>query len=419
MARNFPIPPVVAAAAVVAALYAWTVVALTPSHPGAIGLDLNALGSDYTVFYSGLQFYFDGKLSALFDGNQLTAYRNASFASWLAYPSPFLPWVYPPSFLLLLLPFSLLAFLPSYILFMLVTGGLLFLALWYGADRRDARLWVLLAALLGPGAAINVSMGQNAFLTAALLIGGLRLVRASPALGGLVLGLATIKPQFWLLVPVALVADRQWRALAWCFAGAALLALASAAVFGLDLWRQWIELAAGNYWAADAKWVGYGRAWGTSVFADVAALGQPAPVAEMMQSAAFVLAAGLTWLGFRQRLPPDQKIANLLACTILAAPHSSLHDLVLLGAAAALWLGEAAVSERPLTHWTLALALWLTPIFNPPLGTLIGSITPLLIIGFSGLILLGNRASSRSRLAPIAGQTAASGPDPGQPQVLK
>ncbi|MBV9824457.1 MAG: DUF2029 domain-containing protein [Alphaproteobacteria bacterium] len=414
MSRNPSIPPIIAAVAVIAALYAWAVVALTPAHPGAIGLDLNALGSDYTVFYSGLKFYFDGKLPLLFDGDLLTAYRNTTFAHWLAYPSPFLPWVYPPNFLLLLLPFGLLSFLPSYILFTAITAALLALALWYGADRRETRVLVLVAALLGPAAAINVSMGQNAFLTAALLVGGMRLARTRPALGGIVLGLATIKPQFWVLVPVALAADRQWRALVWCFAGAALLALASAAVFGLDVWRQWIELAGGNYWTANAKWVGYGRAWGTSVFAGVAALGQPAAIADLAQSAAIVLGIGLTWLGTRLRLPPDLKIANLLACTILAAPHSSIHDLVLLGAAAALWSGNAAQLDRPLAHWTLALALWLTAIFNPPAATPIGSITPLLIVGFSALILVSNRAA----VAAVPTASTAPAPGPSRPQML-
>jgi hypothetical protein len=48
--------------------------------------------------------------------------------------------------------------------------------------------------------------GQNGFLTAALLIGGWRALRWSPLLGGALLGLVTLKPQFYVLAPVALVA---------------------------------------------------------------------------------------------------------------------------------------------------------------------------------------------------------------------
>src|SRR5437588_863727 len=84
----------------------------------------------------------------------------------------------------------------------------------------------------GPAAAINAGMGQNAFLMAALLVGGFRVLRTCPALGGAILGLLTMKPQFWLLVPVALAAGREWRALLWSVATAIGLALLSLAMFG-------------------------------------------------------------------------------------------------------------------------------------------------------------------------------------------
>ncbi|HKS88570.1 MAG TPA: glycosyltransferase family 87 protein, partial [Stellaceae bacterium] len=377
---RFPVVAMLAAA--VAAIYAWTVVALTPSHHGAIGLDLNALGSDYTVFYSGAQYFFDGKLAQLFNGDQFTDFRNALFANWLSSPSPFVPWVYPPSFLLLMLPFGALPFVASYAAFQAVTALLLALALNYRADRPEARPLVMVLALIGPAAAMNFGWGQNAFLATALLVGGFRLLPTRPVLGGIVLGLLTVKPQFWILVPVALVAARQWRALVWSLIAAAALAAASAAVFGIDLWRQWLELALGGYWQSDAKWVGYARVWGMSVFATLFSTGVPGEWAELGQWAATLIGAALTYLGFRARLPHDNRIAVLLACTILAAPHSSLHDLVLLATAAALWMGAAAEDGATLPQWTLALAVWLTALYNPPIVSPVGRLTPLLILAF-------------------------------------
>src|SRR5260370_4005078 len=90
---------------------------------------------------------------------------------------------------------------------------------------------------------------------------------------------------------------------------------------------------------------------------------------------------------FGLRLRGDQKIAVLLAATILAAPHSSLADTVLLATAAALWSGEAAQGRASLAKWTLALALWLTPLFNPPLVSPVGRLTPLLILGFVAMTI--------------------------------
>ena len=54
---------------------------------------------------------------------------------------------------------------------------------------------------------------------------------------GILLGMATIKPQLGLLLPVALVAARQWRALAAAAATVAALVLLSAWAFGLDALR--------------------------------------------------------------------------------------------------------------------------------------------------------------------------------------
>jgi alpha-1,2-mannosyltransferase len=385
--RKAQIPPVIAAVAAVAAVYAWTVFATTPAYPGAIGLNLNALGTDWMVFYSGAQWFFDGNLGALFDGERFTAYLNAAFAGWLSEPTPFRPWVYPPSYLLAMLPFGTLPFIASYVAFQLASATLLGAALWYRADRSNARVLVLSAALLGPAAAINAGMGQNAFLTAALLVGGFRLLRMRPALGGAILGLLTMKPQFWLLVPVALAAGREWKALLWSVVAAIGLALASLAVFGVDCWRHWLELAQASYADPHGKWVELGRMWGDSIYACAASAGMPETVADLAQMAGMLLAIALVYRAFRLRLPCDQQIAVLLAATILAAPHSSLADTVLLAAAAALWSGEAAQGGAVLAKWTLALALWLTPLFNPPLVSPVGRLTPLLILGFIAMTI--------------------------------
>jgi hypothetical protein len=392
--RRVHIPGVILAVAAIAALYAWAVVALTPAHPGSIGLNLNALGTDWMVFYGAVQWFFDGNLGGLFDGERFTAYLNSAFSGWLTQPTPFRPWVYPPSYLLAMLPFGTLPFALSYVAFQLVSAGLLAAALWFGSDRPGARPLVIVAALFGPAAAINVGMGQNAFLSAALLVGGCRMLRSRPALGGVILGMLTMKPQFWLLVPVALAAGREWRALLWSILGGIGLTLASALVFGIDSWRHWLLLAQASYADPQGKWVELGRLWGDSIYACLVAGGASQTVANAAQAAGTLLGVALVYGAFRLPLAGDRKIAVLLACTILAAPHSSLADTVLLATAAALWMGEAVEGEAaegvaPLAPWTLALALWLVPLVNPPLVSPIGRLTPLLILGFVAMFLAG------------------------------
>ncbi len=76
----------------------------------------------------------------------------------------------------------------------------------------------VLFALGFPAAIWNITAGQNGFLTAALIGGTLGLLERHPALAGICLGLLTYKPQFGLLFPIVLIADRRWLTIVACYA---------------------------------------------------------------------------------------------------------------------------------------------------------------------------------------------------------
>jgi len=389
--RSAPaIPGIIVAVGVVAACYAWAVIVLTPTHPGSIGLNLNALGTDFMVFHTGARWFFGGRLDALFDGTGFTEYLNAAFAGWLSQPIAFRPWVYPPSYLLLMLPLGALPFVTAYASFQLLTAAVLAIALWH-VSRREVRVPVMAVALLGPAAAINAGMGQNAFLTSALIVAGFGLRPTRPLVGGAILGLLTAKPQFWPLVPIALIAMRDWRALTAAIAAAVMLAGVSAAVFGLGAWQHWLELARASYADPNGEWMELGRLWGGSVYACLATAGAPPALASAGQAAASITGAATVFLTFRAALPPNSRIAIVLAATVLTAPHTSLSDTALLGTAAALWAGELAKAGVPLAHWTLALAVWIAALVNPPVLSPVGRLTPLLLLAFVAVVLTGAR----------------------------
>ena len=88
------------------------------------------------------------------------------------------------------------------------------------------RLRTVLVALFAPASVINLGFGQNGFLTAALLIGGIRLTPSRQLIGGALLGLLAYKPQFGLVVAVAVIAAGLWRA---AFAAVLTIGAASAA----------------------------------------------------------------------------------------------------------------------------------------------------------------------------------------------
>src|SRR5260370_28092721 len=78
----------------------------------------------------------------------------------------------------------------------------------YVIVRRPVAIALVLAC---PFTAWNFIAGQNGFLTGALLGGSLLCLERQPVLAGILIGCLSYKPQFGILLPVALIAARQWR----------------------------------------------------------------------------------------------------------------------------------------------------------------------------------------------------------------
>ncbi len=76
------------------------------------------------------------------------------------------------------------------------------------------RAFGLLLAIAFPMVFTNTLVGQNGFLTAALIGGTLYLMPVRPVLAGICLGLLSYKPQYGLLFPIVLIAAAQWRVFA-------------------------------------------------------------------------------------------------------------------------------------------------------------------------------------------------------------
>ena len=373
-------------AALIGSLYGWAVLVSTIVQPGFIGLNHIALGTDWMVFYGAIRSALDHNLSLLMNGDDFTAYLNRSMADRLSVPLAFRPWFYPPSFLILLLPFAPLGFAASYVAFQLSTAGLLAAALIRDACNSATARYVAAGVLLSPAATLNIIDGQCAFLITALIVAGVRLLKLRPILAGAVLGLLAFKPQFCLLVPIALMAMGQWKSLLTAACSALALAAVSALVFGLEIWIWWVPQAIDNLVSPDPKWAVYGRLWGHSVWACAVLLGIPERLASLLQIAAIVGSATATFLAFRSSLSRDKQLAVLLAATVLAAPHSGPYDATLLVAAVGVWLAVNSDAPR-FAHWILGLGIWMVPLLSPPVYVVAGRFSPLLTVALIGLIL--------------------------------
>jgi hypothetical protein len=389
-------PAVLWLPALAACLYGWAVFATTFTHPGAIGLNYIAPGTDWMVLYAAIRLALTGGFALTLDGAAFTAHLNTTFAAWLPEPLFYRPWVYPPSFLVLLYPFAGLGFLGSYLAFQLTTAALMTAALLHRATNRRAATWIALAALACPAASINVVDGQCGFLVAALLVLGIRLLGPHSLLAGAVLGLLSVKPQFGLLIPFALLARRDTAAILGATASTLALIALSIAAFGLTPWTDWFSQTLHSFSAPDSAWLTFGRLWGNSVYACAALLGLPPWLASTLQATALLAAAAATYTAFRPAPPTDRPLALLLAATILAAPHSSTYDAVLLTVAAGLWLAIRPIPN--LGPWIMALCLLVSPLIGPPMLSPIGRAVPILVAGFIAILLRQTKQEKQALL---------------------
>jgi alpha-1,2-mannosyltransferase len=380
------------AAALLFGLYGWAMVAATATcHDGAIGPAFNAVGADWVIWQTAAGAIFHHGLAHIYDQLWITQTVNHDYAAWLSAPEPYPVFPYPPVMLLLVVPFALLPMPLSMLLFELLSFAALAWALRKLAGEKVAWLFLVIGVALSPAAANNIMAGQNAFLTAALLTGGFSLLSTRPATAGALLGLMLFKPQYFPLIAVALVALKSWRALGAMAATALLLSLTSAALFGLDIWRAWANTFLhpqaipgginGNDW---------GHLWDSSVATCLQMLGAPHWAQTGGQGLAALAAVALVWRAFRAELDLPARLAVLCCATLLASPHVSSYDMVLLALAGLIAVARLGATARPLVL-LLPLAAYTAPLYNPPRASPLGEATPLLLLALAGWFLASSR----------------------------
>ena len=286
---------------------------------------------DAFAIWSWGRFLHDHPAAAIYDPATL---RAAQLALGLD-PGASYPFIYPPSYLPVL---WLLGQMPGPIAGAVLIAVSLPLYLWstVGTKWRSS---ALLAALAAPTTTIVIAAGQSGFLTAAVLAGGLRLVPANPATAGVLFGLLSYKPQLGLLVPVALVAARRWRALAAASVTAVLLVILTTAVFGRAVWPSWAAAIPvySRQFATESSEI---RHLMPTIFAALSQLSVPPAIAQWAQWAVALVAAAAVWVLFR----PSAGLlagAGLLVAALLATPYAFVYDMPIL-ATAVIWL----VAER-------------------------------------------------------------------------
>ena len=323
------------------------------------------LGTDFSqVWVAGLE-VLAGHPAQPFDNAAHAAAQAAAFGP----TETFYSWPYPPYFLAVAALAALLPYLGALAVWQ---GGTLLLyagaVLRAGRAAQLRRAVLLLPALVYPAVTINLMHGHNGFLTAALLATGALLLPSRPGRAGLLLGLLAYKPQFALVIPVALAAGRHGRATVAAVLTVAAATLLTLALFGTAPWIGFADsLGFTRHVVLEQGGPGFGKM--QSAFAAIRLLGGPVPLAYAVQGlvTAGVLAA-LAWL-WRSPADPRLRIAGLLTASLLSTPYCMDYDMVVLGPALAALLGHGLDRGFRPYGKTILAALWIMPLIARPLAT--------------------------------------------------
>ena len=327
---------------------------------------------DFTNTWAGGVLARLGRLDILFNAVSYTDWLRKSFGHSLASHQ----WSYPPTMLLISWPLGLLPLYWAYLAWSI--GGLAFLVIVMRIARTPGSVVAL--ALISPATWTNLTFGQNGALTAACFVGGLMIMESRPVLAGCLFGLLTIKPQLGLMIPVCILARRNWRCLGAAVASTMAIMGTTVALFGLNAWVMFFtrtEPLMRSF--LEAPWHAGFQNNAVTVFLSVRALGAPLALSYSLQFGVAVICLALSWKAWaRTTADPAIRVSFVSCMAILATPYGYSYDMIPFAFAI------ACLVRR--TGWTPVLILaWIYPGLTSYLTRIGLPLSPLVVLAVAAL----------------------------------
>lgn len=310
-------------------------------------------GHDFVAFYSAARATLDGNASLVYDENYMKpAQHDLVGDSGVGY----LAFMYPPTYLLLVSPLALAPYFPALAIWLALPLAFLLLMM---RSRIDIPPVTLLLVVTAPAVAQVLFAGQNGLLFAALLTGGLLLHERRPLLAGILLGLATAKPQLAILLFPALVFGRQWIVLFGAAATLTAMLGLSAAIFGLETWSAYASIP-----GQAREWLAAGQLpWPRmpTVYTALRLAGMGDFAGSLLQAAvALTVLTAVAWVWWRGTAL-DLRAAVLLAGAPLTTPFMYDYDLPFMLPALGIFIAHGCKTGWRVWEKPLLLAVWLQP----------------------------------------------------------
>lgn len=319
------------------------------------------IGTDFLAFYAGSQLALTGDAAAAYDFARLRAVE----AAVVGIEPPPLYWLYPPTYFLFVFPLAQFPYLLALAAWLMATGAIYLLVI----RKTFPDPATIGLTLTFPGTLQNLLQGQNGFLSVALLGGGLLLAQRQPFIGGMILGLMSFKPHLAALIPIALIAGRQWKALLGAITSGCALVAMSILIFGWEIWEIYLHkmLFAGQ--VLEGGGAPLFKVPTTFSFARM--LGLDLNAARILQAvASLATLVVVVWIWSRRYVTWSLKAAALATACLLFTPSAYDYDLAILAIPIAWTAHHISIAGRNKAHeWTLAIA-WVMPFVFPILSAM-------------------------------------------------
>jgi Glycosyltransferase family 87 len=323
---------------------------------GLIDRNGKPIGTDFSNVYAAGELTWQGRPAEAYEPALQHAAEKAAFGGR---DVPFYGWHYPPFFFAIAFLVAAVPYAWGLSIWLVTSFAAYLAAMRAILPRRET----LLIAAAFPAVFVNIGHGQNAFLTAALLGGALHLLDRRPWLAGVLIGLLTYKPQFGVLIPVALLADARWSTIGAAAATVAGLVALSFVTLGGGVWHAFADSMTFTQTVVLEQG---GTGWEKiqSIFSAVRMWGGSVHLAYAIQIAlAVMLAASLAWL-WRSDAAFELKAAALAAGSLLATPYVLDYDLVVLGIAIAYFARLGLKQGFRSCEISLLAAAWIVPLLS-------------------------------------------------------
>lgn len=363
---------------------------------GLIDRNGKPIGTDFSNVYAAGALTWQGRPAEAYEPALQHAAEKAVFAGR---DVPFYGWHYPPFFFAVAVLVAAVPYAWGLSIWLVAS-----LAAYLAVIRAILpRPETLLTAAAFPAVFINIGHGQNGFLTAALLGGALHWLNRKPWLAGVLIGCLAYKPQFGVLIPIALLAGGRWRTIGAAIATVAALVAISFVTLGAGVWHAFVDSMTFTQTVVLEQG---GTGWEKiqSVFSAVRMWGAGIHLAYAVQMAlALALAASLAWL-WQSDAAFELKASALASGSLLATPYVLDYDLVVLAVAIAFFVRHGIDRGFRSFEISVLAAAWIAPLLARGVAGITGIPLGLLVLLAIYIFTLRRAVLDRGRVSVAAGR---------------